>query len=120
MPYSTTDANGEPVHLQFKGMVVGETSGGRVSIASLFDRTERLLGEGINRGGHPLSGAHDNRLTDRERSIASLIVKGLTNKQISGKLGISRRTVENHRANIRRKLNLNHRSTSITDYLSKY
>jgi DNA-binding NarL/FixJ family response regulator len=43
-------------------------------------------------------------LTSRETELIQLIAEGNTNKQVASILGISRRTVENHRANIMRKL----------------
>lgn len=42
-------------------------------------------------------------LTTRERQIASLLVLGWTNTQIAMSLGISRRTVEDHRASVMKK-----------------
>lgn len=39
-------------------------------------------------------------LTDREREVLMLIVKGCANKEIGDYLGVSVRTVENHRARI--------------------
>jgi len=45
-------------------------------------------------------------LTDREREVLQLVVKGLSTKEIASKLDISTRTVETHRANLMRKLNL--------------
>jgi DNA-binding NarL/FixJ family response regulator len=45
-------------------------------------------------------------LTIREREILKLIAEGKTNKGISQVFNISIRTVENHRANIMKKLNL--------------
>lgn len=44
------------------------------------------------------------RLTDRERQLLRLIVEGLANREIADKLCLSQKTVENHRANIMRKL----------------
>jgi DNA-binding NarL/FixJ family response regulator len=46
-------------------------------------------------------------LTTREREVLKLIAEGKSNKEIANLLFISMRTVENHRANIMRKLNLN-------------
>jgi FixJ family two-component response regulator len=43
-------------------------------------------------------------LTMREREVVAGLVRGLTNKQIGQKLGISHRTVEIHRARAMRKL----------------
>jgi DNA-binding NarL/FixJ family response regulator len=45
-------------------------------------------------------------LTTREREVLQLTAEGHTNTQIAERLSISRRTVEGHRANILRKLNL--------------
>jgi DNA-binding NarL/FixJ family response regulator len=45
-------------------------------------------------------------LTDRERTIVQLIAEGHSNKEIAQLLGISRKTVETHRAAVMRKLNL--------------
>ena len=42
-------------------------------------------------------------LTSRERSVLSLIVKGLSSKEIARKLDIAPRTVEFHRANLLKK-----------------
>ncbi len=45
-------------------------------------------------------------LTTREREVLKLIAEGTANKEIADLLYISIRTVENHRANIMRKLNI--------------
>lgn len=45
-------------------------------------------------------------LTKREREVFLLISEGLRNASIAEKLSISQRTVESHRANLMRKLNL--------------
>jgi len=44
------------------------------------------------------------QLSEREREVVSLIVAGLTNKEIGRALGLSPRTVETHRANVFTKL----------------
>jgi two-component system, NarL family, nitrate/nitrite response regulator NarL len=45
-------------------------------------------------------------LTLRERHILKLIALGKSNKQIASELFISNRTVDTHRNNLKRKLNL--------------
>ena len=49
----------------------------------------------------------DERISIREREILQLIAEGNTNSQIAKKLVISARTVETHRTNLMRKLDLN-------------
>jgi DNA-binding NarL/FixJ family response regulator len=48
-------------------------------------------------------------LTPREIDVLRLLAKGNTNRQIAGLLGLSMRTVENHRANLQGKLGLSSR-----------
>lgn len=66
---------------------------------------------------------HGSILTSREQEMVRFIILGYTNKQISEKLLISPKTVENHKANIMKKLNLKNKSDLIqyglhNDYLN--
>ena len=54
-------------------------------------------------------------LTPREREVLKLIAEGNTNQGIAEILGVSRKTVESHRANIMRKLDL-HDVTDLVKY----
>lgn len=54
-------------------------------------------------------------LTDRERQVLKLIAEGRTNKEIADYLYISPKTVEKHRANLMRKLDL-HNTAAITAF----
>lgn len=54
-------------------------------------------------------GAKVDVLTPREIDVLRLLVKGNTNRQVAGLLGLSVRTVENHRANLMGKLGLTSR-----------
>lgn len=46
------------------------------------------------------------QLSTREKEVLHFLVEGLSNKEIADKLYISSKTVDNHRANILKKLNL--------------
>ncbi|CAN5648810.1 hypothetical protein BH20ACT10_BH20ACT10_22330 [soil metagenome] len=48
-------------------------------------------------------------LTRREREVAALVAEGLTNREVAEKLGLSKRTVENHVGKILKKLGLGSR-----------
>ena len=54
--------------------------------------------------------AEEDPLTDREREVLRLLALGHTNQEIAGKLYISVRTVESHRAHIMQKLGLSSRA----------
>jgi DNA-binding NarL/FixJ family response regulator len=62
---------------------------------------------------HPESGTSPDFLTEREREILQLVAEGNTTKEIASKLGISAKTVDNHRTNLMRKLNI-HDVASLT------
>jgi predicted ATPase/DNA-binding SARP family transcriptional activator/DNA-binding CsgD family transcriptional regulator len=57
----------------------------------------------------PSTGARQRGLTRREKEVAALVAQGLTNRQIAKELVLSERTVENHVANILKKLGLHSR-----------
>jgi DNA-binding CsgD family transcriptional regulator len=58
----------------------------------------------------PPAGEPMGKLTRREREVAVLVTRGLTNRQISTELGISERTAANHVARILRKLEFRSRA----------
>jgi len=62
----------------------------------------------------PLAGETMDKLTHREQEIAVLVARGLTNCQVSTKLGISERTAGNHVARILSKLGLQSRAQVAT------
>lgn len=67
--------------------------------------------EGEAAGEHPAL----SPLTDREREVLTLIAQGLTNQEIAGRLYISIKTVQAHRANIMEKLDL-HDAVELTKF----
>ena len=64
------------------------------------DRASQVLLESL------LSSRVKQPLTDREQTIVRLVAEGHSNKQIARLLNINVKTVETHRASIRRKLDL--------------
>jgi DNA-binding CsgD family transcriptional regulator len=58
----------------------------------------------------PPSDKRTERLTRREREVAHLVARGLTNRQIASELSVSRNTANNHVARILRKLGLRSRA----------
>jgi DNA-binding NarL/FixJ family response regulator len=59
-----------------------------------------------------------SQLTRREREILGYIAEGYTSPQIAKMLFISKKTVENHRANIMEKLNI-HDTAGLVRYAIK-
>jgi DNA-binding NarL/FixJ family response regulator len=57
----------------------------------------------------------DAELSPRQRQIVQLVARGRSSKEIAGELSISTKTVDNHRLQIRQRLNL-HDVASITRY----
>lgn len=62
---------------------------------------EKLIGGGVEPSDSPI-----DCLTDRELQVFGLIGKGLSTRRIAERLHLSVKTIEAHRANIKRKLNL--------------
>lgn len=58
------------------------------------------------RGGRPARKKERAALTPRQKQILRLVAEGLTNREIAHRFGISVRTVEVHRFNLMRRLNV--------------
>ena len=76
--------------------------------------SEKIIVSYINRGEVDATSPWET-LTPRERVVLKLIAEGHQNKRIASYLNISVKTVEKHRANMMRKLNL-HNAASLTAY----
>ena len=68
-------------------------------------------------GENPVS--HTPGLTLREREVLQLIVEGHSTREIAGRINISVKTVESHRSNIMRKLDL-HTVAELTKYAIRH
>ena len=64
--------------------------------------------------------AQDDGLSPRETDVLRLIALGLTSAEMSGRLHLSRRTVESHRRRIHRKLGLSKRSELVRYALARH
>ena len=72
-------------------------------------RVNDLLLAGFLEKGHSISRSHPPQLpalTAREREITQLLAEGRSSKEAASALNLSTKTVETHRSNIMRKLNL--------------
>jgi two-component system CheB/CheR fusion protein len=72
-------------------------------IASVAHALEQNAESGPSPERRMAAAAHLNGLTTRQRQILDLVLAGHPSKNIAADLGISQRTVENHRAQIMRK-----------------
>ncbi|MEZ6193772.1 MAG: response regulator [Phycisphaerales bacterium] len=71
----------------------------RVREAITLNIDQRIDNQKVKQAREQLSS-----LTDRERQVMSLVVSGMLNKQIAAELGISAKTVENHRSRVMDKM----------------
>jgi predicted ATPase/DNA-binding CsgD family transcriptional regulator len=81
------------------------------STMSAEEAVEYALSEEVARAPEspPAVRRTDNPLTRREKEVAVLVARGLTNRQIAHELVISERTVDKHITNLLKKLNLHAR-----------
>ena len=56
-------------------------------------------------------------LTEREKEIMELVIKGLTSKEISKELNIAEQTVKAHKENIYYKLDVHNKVQAVIKYL---
>lgn len=68
-----------------------------------------LVNEVLNQPGNATTASNTEELTVREREVLICIAEGNTNREIAEKLVISPKTVDRHRENIMRKLNMHNR-----------
>lgn len=80
----------------------------------LSPATSEVVPDLLRRGQMP-DGTPKEVLTNREREILKLLADGKSSKEIGELLFISLRTVQNHRANILKKLNVK-RTTDLIKY----
>lgn len=79
----------------------------------LYPNAAKLLLQGLKGKGRRPAEDPLERLTDREREVLALTVRGFSSTEIGKKLFISPKTVDTYRARIMEKLDLHHRSELI-------
>jgi DNA-binding NarL/FixJ family response regulator len=76
---------------------------------------DKILSGYLSRDQRPAGAAAAQPITGREREVLTRIAVGNSNKLIARELGVSPKTVEKHRSNLMRKLQL-HNAAAITTY----
>jgi DNA-binding NarL/FixJ family response regulator len=76
----------------------------------LEDESRRRAAAGRQHAGHERGAAYSTALTTRQREVAGLIARGLTNKQIARSLIITEKTVGTHVEDIFNKLGFQSRA----------
>jgi len=77
--------------------------------------SEKVVSGYLGNGRAEVATTAWDTLTNREREILKLVAEGMQNKRIADYLSISIKTVEKHRANMMKKLNL-HNTAALTSY----
>ncbi|MCR5023213.1 MAG: LuxR C-terminal-related transcriptional regulator [Lachnospiraceae bacterium] len=90
---------------------------------SLDDKSYELIKNQLELLKGSMGGAAPEQLLyGQELEIARYITEGLMSKEIAGRMGLSKKTVDYHRSNIRKKLSLEQKDNlrqAVTDYLNK-
>lgn len=87
--------------------------GGRTFLSP--DVEEQIVHRYLGGGGDKANVSGWETLSKREREVLKLVAEGNSNKSISNIMFISIKTVEKHRSNLMRKLNL-HNTSDVTNY----
>src|SRR5205807_2668287 len=106
------------IELEVDLRVVGEASTGAdgVRVVQSSEPVSARLVSGYLRRNEPTLGAAAGvypRITEREREVLTHVALGESNKRVALALRLSVKTVEKHRANLMRKLEL-HNTASVT------
>lgn len=86
----------------------------------LEDRTGTTFRERMEDAGLRMRQTPWLKLSLRERAVATLIVRQRTTTQIAEVLGVSERTIENHRLAIRKKFNMVGEGSDLYEYLMNH
>lgn len=90
------------------GFAAAWTAGSQQSLEETIN--DALAGSEAPRPVTPVTSTPSNPLTRREREVAALVARGLTNRQIAAELFIAERTADTHVEHILEKLGLHSRA----------
>jgi len=96
--YVLKDAVAEELPLLVKAVMRGDTY--------LSPGVSRRLVDALRAAGAAGNGTADTPLTTRQREILQLVAEGRSSKQIAQALGLSTKTVETHRSEIMKRLDI--------------
>ncbi len=88
----------------------------RERVIALDEKNSALADEAAQAASATASEAALEGLTDRERSVLSLVAEGLDNREVAGRLYLSEGTVRNHVSAILRKKQLHNRAQLVSLY----
>ena len=80
-----------------------------------MDVSDKVVSGYLGGGKSSAAGSVYDSLTHREREVLKLVAEGKANKRIAELLNLSAKTVEKHRSNLMRKLDL-HNASELTAY----
>ena len=108
--------NNDPEHI--RNAIISVYNGHNVLQDAVLDKLKAGLMSGKSKDKEEGGKIDRSLFTDREFEIMSLIVKGLSNGEISGRLFISEGTIANHITSILGKTGLTHRTQIAIYYLT--
>ncbi len=85
--------------------------------SKIFDLLEKSIKQITSQFGQKLDRSFA-KLSSKEIQITNMIRSGFTSKQIASSFDISLKTVETHRRNIRKKLDIKNREVNLASYLN--
>jgi DNA-binding CsgD family transcriptional regulator len=88
--------------------------GARPAAAIVARRLRGRGARGLPRGPRPLTRQNPANLTPRELEVLGLVIQGLSNAEIAGRLVLSQKTVEHHVSAILRKLEVRTRGQAVS------
>jgi DNA-binding NarL/FixJ family response regulator len=112
--YLLKDTSGERLVEAIKGVVEGESQIDPGVARKVLAEFQRLAGQGpVRLPEKPSEDLVIEPLTPREEEVLELLVEGLSNKEIGGRLYLTEGTVKNYVSNIIAKLQANDRTHAV-------